>query len=125
MLNYNRNLKQNARKLRTEMTDSEQILWSRLRKKQIQGIQFYRQKVIGNYIVDFYAPKATLVVEADGSQHMETPNFQNDVRRDLYLKSCGLQVLRFNNLQILQELEDVIEVIFRVVRERMGGKNPP
>ncbi len=70
MLNYKANLKNKARQLRKSQTDSEKALWSRLRNKQLLGIQFYRQKPIGEHIVDFFAPKAKLVVEVDGSQHM-------------------------------------------------------
>jgi len=117
MLPYNINLKQNARKLRKNMTESEQILWSRLRRKQILDIQFYRQKPIGNYIVDFYAPKVKLVVEADGSQHLEMRHLQYDAKRDLYLKSVDLQVLRFNNLQIIQEIDVVVETIAEWMRK--------
>ena len=62
MTKYNRRLKEKARRLRTQMTDSEHALWERLRRKQVQAVQFYRQKPIGNYIVDFYAPKAKMVV---------------------------------------------------------------
>ena len=71
MLRYNNRLKPKARDLRKNMTDSENVLWSRLRRKQLLGVQFYRQKPIGNYVVDFFAPRARLVVEVDGSQHME------------------------------------------------------
>ncbi len=67
MLKYDTNLKQLARKLRTDMTDAERLLWSRLRGKQVLGVQFYRQKPIGPYIVDFHAPASRLVIEVDGS----------------------------------------------------------
>jgi very-short-patch-repair endonuclease len=117
-------LKERARRLRTQMSDSERELWSRLRLKQVQGIQFYRQKPIGDYIVDFYAPKARLVVEVDSSQHMESDHIQRDVQRDSYLASVGLRVLRFNNRQTLQEPDAVVEVIFQAVAEYVGG-NPP
>ena len=56
MIKYNRKLKEKARRLRTQMTDSERALWGRLRRKQVHSVQFYRHKPIGNYIVDFYAP---------------------------------------------------------------------
>ncbi len=85
MLQYNRTLKHKARRLRKNMTDTERLLWSRLRRKQILGVQFYRQKPIGNYIVDFYAPKMKLVVEVDGSQHLEEKHLEEDKRRDAYL----------------------------------------
>ncbi|HEV8718977.1 MAG TPA: endonuclease domain-containing protein [Candidatus Binatia bacterium] len=122
MLRYNQNLKDSARTLRTNLTDSEQLLWSRLRRKQILGVQFYRQKPIGNYIVDFYAPSARLVVEVDGSQHFEAEQEAYDLQRTAYLKKQGLRVLRFTNLEILQKLEAVVEAIYGAVRET---KNPP
>ena len=106
------------------MTNSEQMLWSRLRKKQLQSTQFYRQKPIGTYIVDFYAPKAKLVVEVDGSQLLGLEHRQNDAERDAYLTSEGLRVLRFSNMQVLQERDAVLEVIFRVLTERLGQNSP-
>lgn len=81
MLKYNTSLKQPARKLRTDMTDAERLLWSRLRGKQILGVQFYRQKPLGPYLVDFHAPAAKLVVEVDGSQHFDVAGQVSDRRR--------------------------------------------
>jgi len=124
MLAYDRKLKLTSRRLRADMTDSEQILWSRLRKKQLQSTQFYRQKPIGTYIVDFYAPKAKLVVEVDGSQHLGLEHGQNDAERDAYLTSEGLLVLRFSNMQVLQELDAVVEIVFQALTERLE-QNPP
>jgi len=66
MLPYNKPLKSNSRVLRANMTDAEQKLWYRLRRKQINGWQVYRQKPIGPYIVDFYCPATGLVIELDG-----------------------------------------------------------
>jgi very-short-patch-repair endonuclease len=99
------------------MTDSEQALWARLRGKQLKDIQFYRQRPIGKAIVDFYAPKAKLVVEVDGSQHFTPDNTQKDEKRSAVLENQGLRILRFNNLQVLQELDAVIEVIFQALPE--------
>ncbi len=76
MLRYNTRIKSRARLLRANPTDAERRLWGRLRRKQILGVQVYRQKPIGNYIADFYAPAARLVIEVDGSQHFE-PNKRN------------------------------------------------
>jgi len=111
MLPYGRQLKQNSRELRSHMTDAEQKLWYRLRRKQINGWQFYRQKPIGQYIVDFYSPEAGLVVELDGSQHFEPEHQAADQKRDAYLASLGLRVLRFDNRQVLLEMDAVMEVI--------------
>ena len=119
MLKYKANLKSKARQLRQNLTDSERALWTRLRGKQLAGVQFYRQKPIGDYIVDFYAPKAKLVIEIDGSQHLEAPHAEKDRDRDDYLCGLGLTVLRFNSRQVLKETEAAIEVIYRAIAERI------
>ena len=122
MLRYNPKLKSIGRTLRTNLTDSEQHLWAQLRRKQILGVQFYRQKPLGQYVVDFYAPRARLVVEVDGAQHLEAAQVEHDQQRTAYLERQGLKVLRFNNLEVLQEIEAVAEEIYRAVRETV---NPP
>ena len=119
-LRYNENLKSKARQLRKHMTDSERTLWSRLRGKQVLGVQFYRQKPIGEYIVDFYGPKAKLVVEIDGSQHLQSGGFERDQERDRYLASVGLEVLRFNSREVLTNTDEVVEVIHRKMKELMS-----
>jgi very-short-patch-repair endonuclease len=119
MLKYNPNLKANARQLRQNLTDSELSLWRRLRGKQLTGVQFYRQKPIGDYIVDFYAPKAKLVIEIDGSQHLETPHIEKDRERDECLSRLGLMVLRINSRQVLKETEAVMEFIYQMITKRV------
>ena len=119
MLKYNRKLKNCSRNLRSNTTESEEKLWSRVRKKQIFGVHFYRQKPIGNYIVDFYAPQAKLVLEVDGSQHFDSGQAGKDRLRDEYLKNQGLYVLRFNSRKVLLELEAVVQKIFQIVESRI------
>ncbi|MBI3014462.1 MAG: DUF559 domain-containing protein [Candidatus Tectomicrobia bacterium] len=85
MLRYNSNLKDKAREVRKNLTDSESALWSRWRNKQLPGIQFYRQKPSGEYLVDLYAPGAKWVVEVDGSQHVQSDQVTKDTCRDEYL----------------------------------------
>ena len=114
---YNRNLKHFSRRLRTHMTESERILWSRLRRKQLLGIQFYRQKPLGNYIVDFYAPQANLIIEVDGSQHFEDKHAERDRIRDEYLSIQGFRVLKFNNRQVKTELDAVVTVVFQEIEK--------
>jgi very-short-patch-repair endonuclease len=111
ILSYEKRLKPNARKLRGNMTDAEQKLWYRLRRKQINGWQFYRQKPLGPYIVDFYCAAAHLVVEIDGGQHFEPEHQREDQQRDAYLAGLGLRVLRFDNRQALLETDAVVEMI--------------
>ena len=125
MLKYNAHLKDKARQLRKNLTDSEAALWSRLRNKQLLGIQFYRQKPIGEYIVDFFAPRAKLVVEVDGAQHMEGDHALKDRTRDGYLVSLGLKVLRFNSREVLKESDAVVEAIYRIAAEQLNVEIPP
>lgn len=106
------------------MTDSEQVLWRGLRRKHVQGVAFYRQKPLGRYIVDFYGPAAKLVIEVDGSQHQAPTRLQRDAERELYLRHAGLRVLRFDDRQVLQELDGVMEVIEQAVASALG-KIPP
>jgi very-short-patch-repair endonuclease len=119
MLRYNPRLKGRARSLRANLTDAEQRLWARLRRKQILGVQFYRQKPIGNYIADFYAPAAQLVVEVDGSQHLDLAQAEHDRRRAAYLQELGLRVLRYTDRQVLLELDSVAEEIFGAVKKKI------
>jgi very-short-patch-repair endonuclease len=125
MLKYKANLKEKARKLRKKLTDSERALWSRLRNKQILDIQFYRQKPIGAYIVDFFAARAKLVVEVDGSQHMVGDHVQKDRIRNGYLASVGLRVLRFNGREVLEESDAVVEAIYRMIKDHLNAEIPP
>jgi len=116
MLPYNRNLKQLSRQLRDNMTDAERHLWAKIRMKQLKGYQFYRQKPIGDYIVDFFCPRAKLVIEVDGSQHFSDEMTEYDRIRNEYLSSLGLRVLRFTNTDVLTHIERVVENII----ENMG-----
>ncbi len=122
MLPYGKNLKHLARDLRKAQTDAEQRQWSHIRRKQLADVQFYRQKPIGPYIVDFYAPRAKLVIEIDGAQHREGEHASQDAARDAYLESLGLKVLRFDNVRVLWDTALVVEEIYRWV---VGFGNPP
>lgn len=120
MLPYNKNLKTFSQTLRSNMTEAEQKLWTRLRRKQILGMQFYRQKPIAGYITDFYCSAANLVIELDGSQHLESIHLANDIERAEILQALGLQVLRFDNRQVLLEIDAVMEVIFNTIVQRLN-----
>ena len=111
MVYYNRCLKQIARVLRKNMTQSERLLWSRIRRKQLKDRQFYRQKIIGNYIVDFYCPDCKLAVEVDGGQHDLPEERDADVARTRFLEDEGLKVVRFWNSQVRENLPWVLELI--------------
>ena len=115
MLVYKPQLKPLARRLRAAMTDAEHRLWFRLRRKQLLGVQFYRQKPIGKYIVDFYAPAVALVIEVDGGQHFEASQARRDERRTAYLETQNLRVLRFTDREVLQQLDAVVDAVFAAV----------
>jgi len=118
---YNNKLKPLARALRSNMTDAEQCLWQRIRNRQIGGVQFYRQKSLLTFIVDFYSPRAKLVIELDGSQHFEADYQLKDKQRDEQLQHIGLKVLRFDDRQVLTQTEAVLKVIYAEVVTRISN----
>ncbi len=97
------------------MTDAENLLWSKIRRKQLVDCQFYRQRIIGSFIVDFYCPKAKLVVEVDGGQHYNEPQIAKDKKREDYLQKLGMRVLRFSDEEILRNTSEVLEKIFQLL----------
>ena len=121
---YNKNLKQASRDLRNHMTEAEKLLWSRIRNKQILDLQFYRQKPILNYIVDFYCPAANLVIECDGSQYFTDEGLEADLIRDDALAELGLRVLRFDNGQVMGQIDDVMEVIYLYCLKEISKESP-
>ena len=94
------------------MTDAENMLWLKLRRKQLKGHQFYRQKIIGKYIVDFYCPKANLVIELDGGQHYSEIGKAKDRARDDVLTKTGIKVLRFSDRDVFENIGGVMEEIW-------------
>jgi len=98
-----------AAELRHDLTPAEAKLWSRLRAHQLNGVGFRRQHAIGRYIADFCAPGKKLIIELDGSQHLEQQEY--DAERTAFLESQGYRVLRFWNSQVLGEIESVLGVI--------------
>jgi|SRR3972149_1802884 len=112
MIFYNTKLKVYSRELRKNMTDAEKHLWSKIRKKQLKGYQFYRQRIIGNYIPDFYCPKAKLIVELDGGQHYSEEGVKKDKLRDDYIKNLGIKILRFSDREVFENIDGVVGKIY-------------
>ena len=98
-----------ARILRHNPTEAESKLWSRLRARQLRGIHFRRQHAIGRYIVDFCAPRQKLIIELDGSQHLDRE--EQDQERTSFLTTKGYRVLRFWNHEVMNNLQGVITAI--------------
>jgi very-short-patch-repair endonuclease len=122
MLPYNKKLKSRSRELRSSMTDAEIKLWTKLKRKQIHQLQFCRQKPIGNFIVDFYCPKARLVIEIDGGQHYREQGVLQDAARDCCVRGLGLEVIRFSNRDVLYNLDGVLAVIVDRVEKALEGE---
>ena len=102
-----------ARELRKNQTEAEQKLWQAIRLKQINGIKFRRQHAIGPYIVDFCSLSQNLIIELDGSQHLEQKEY--DMQRTDFLQSKGFRVLRFWNNDVMNDLEGVIQKIIHIL----------
>jgi very-short-patch-repair endonuclease len=98
-----------AAELRRNPTEAEAKLWKLLRAHQLDGVGFRRQHAIGQYIVDFCAPRRKLIIELDGSQHLDQQIY--DEERSAFLEAQGYCVLRFWNNDVLRNTESVMEVI--------------
>ena len=105
-----------ARKLRREMTPHERKLWYLFLQKY--PVKIYKQRIIGEYIVDFYCASAKLVIELDGSQHFEEQAAAYDAKRSEVLEAYGLKVIRFSNREVDREFKAVCEEIDRIINER-------
>ena len=116
--NHNKGLVKNAKELRKNMTKEERHLWYDYLKNK--DIRFIRQKIIGNYIVDFYCAKANLVIERDGSQHYEDKGIAYDTERTKYLEQYGLTVIRIPNNEINYNFDGVCEYLDDIVSKSLS-----
>jgi very-short-patch-repair endonuclease len=105
-----------AKNLRKRQTLAERILWRNLRAKRFNGLKFRRQVPIGPYIADFMHVGAMIIVELDGASHRRMDRWEYDRVRDDYLRSWGFTVLRFSNIQVLQEKKEVLARIDAHIR---------
>jgi very-short-patch-repair endonuclease len=105
-----------ARQLRKEPTRAERKLWAYLRGDKLNGVNFRRQHAIGNFIVDFVSIKRKLVIELDGSQHLEQEEY--DIERTKYLESQGYKVIRFWNNDVMNDINGVIRAIELALNDR-------
>lgn len=99
------------------MTDAEHKLWARIRNNQL-GVKFRRQVVFDCYILDFYSVQGKLVIELDGGQHYTDEGKAKDNKRDAYLKEHGFEVLRFTDIEVLKNTDDVIQVVLNRIKEK-------
>ena len=118
-MKYDDKLKINTKALRSNMTKQEVVLWQHLRRKQVDGVKFNRQKPMFGYILDFYSTQTKLAIELDGSQHYYDGDIVQDKIRDINLNHKGIKVLRYSNLDIDKLLNNVLEDIYFQVRARL------
>jgi very-short-patch-repair endonuclease len=111
IIEYERYLKKLARKLRQNMTLGEVLLWQRLKRKQMRGYDFDRQRPIDRYIVDFYCKDLKLAIEIDGSSHDGEEAKVNDEIRQERLESLGVRFLRFTDVDVKRNMEMVVDSI--------------
>ncbi len=114
---YNPKLKEFARQLRNNSTTTEISLWQKLKKKQMYGYDFHRQKPIDNYILDFFCYELMLGIEIDGYSHEILEVFENDIRKTNKMHELGISVLRFSDYQVLKEMENVLRSIEHYILE--------
>jgi len=102
-------LKELARELRNNSTVAEIMLWNEIKGRRLRGYQFMRQKPIGKYIVDFFCSKLKLVIEIDGESHIGKEEYDRERQDDL--ESIGLPFLRFDDLEVRYNLDNVIKTL--------------
>ena len=107
---------QYAEVLRKKMTEAEKIVWERLCKNQLR-VRIRRQHPIYKYIADYYCHELKLVIEIDGGIHLSKENRQYDISRDITLNEFGIQIIRFTNDQVINDIDQIIEEIKRKIEE--------
>lgn len=117
--NYNKNLKQLARKLRKNPTKAETVMWREvLGEKQMMEYRFLRQRPIGNYIVDFFCKELKLIIEVDGYTHQFEEVATNDQLRENELKEMGYFIIRFEDSEVLSDINNVVRTIENWILDR-------
>lgn len=106
-----------AKGLRREMTETEAILWTKLQRKQLEGLKFRRQHPFGRFVLDFYCHSLKLCVEIDGGVHQKRMNAEYDAVRTEILKDNGIEEIRFTNKEVKQNLEIVLQKILNKANE--------
>lgn len=104
-------LKERRRQLRSSLTPAEALLWNNLQRSQVGARKFRRQHSVGPYVVDFYCPACRLAVELDGQGHFDSTRSDYDVKRMRFLEQNGIRVLRIENRQVFESLEEVLATI--------------
>ncbi|MBD0368129.1 MAG: endonuclease domain-containing protein [Flavisolibacter sp.] len=118
-----KNIFQYAELLRKNMTPAEKMLWDRFYKNQL-GVRIRRQHPIGKYIADFYCHEAKLIIEIDGDIHLIKENKEYDIGREVCLNEFGIEIIRFTNDEVMNNVEEVIQKIKSKIEQRRKNNQP-
>lgn len=116
-------LKENRKRLRNGLTPAEAKLWSLLKGSQLDGLKFRRQHSVGPYVFDFYCPAQRLYIELDGAVHFTDDGYEYDAARTEYLSTLNISVLRYENKDVFENTEGVLEDIRKMISS--GISSPP
>ncbi|NDV14796.1 DUF559 domain-containing protein [Muricauda sp. TY007] len=126
IIKYNPKLKELARQLRNNATKAEVALWQKLKRGQMHGYDFHRQKPIDEYIVDFFCNRLQLAIEVDGYSHQLEEVWEKDVIKKNRLNELGIQVLRFSDTQVVNDMDNVLRAIEDYIFQfEANGNTPP
>ncbi len=126
IIKYNPKLKELARELRRNATKSELRLWQKLKRDQMHGYDFHRQKPIDEYIVDFFCNKLRLAIEVDGYSHLLEEVWRKDIVKTNRLNELGIAMLRFSDAQVLNDMDNVLlEIEEYIFKFEANGNTPP
>jgi very-short-patch-repair endonuclease len=113
-----------ARNMRKNPTESEELLWTRLRGKRLNKLKFRRQQHLQGFILDFYCESARLGVEVDGEIHFNKEQAEFDKQRSEYLSEFSIKIIRFTNDQVLKEIQEVLNTISQEAMKRVLSLTP-
>ena len=122
---FNKTQEREKRKiLRHQIPEAEVIMWSQLLRSRLNGFKFRRQCGIGRYVVDFYCPKARLIVEIDGPTHFTDEVEQYDKDRETYFEALGLNIIRFTNTEVRKQLPVVLDALLNKLNQLVSTNHP-
>ncbi len=120
---YSRTSEQRRQLLRRKMPKAEEVLWSKLRRRQMLGYKFRRQYSVETHVVDFYCPSVRLAIEIDGDSHFQKGSQVSDEIRQAAIELFGIQFLRFRNVEVFEHLDVVLGAVERKLME-LGANRP-
>lgn len=112
---YSKNIR---RHLRNNMTETEVILWGKLKGRQITGYKIRRQYGVGSYVVDFYCPQLKLAIEVDGESHYTREGEEHDKKRDAFIRDKGIEIIRIPTSEIYDNLDGVVQHVANIFKKR-------